>query len=290
MFRISKSFKILISVVIFIVSIVYALNTSGIIRKKTDDITIDKNDIVKSQSYFEQASNINKTRIVLKSTEANIYKEIDEKLRSIPNLVSVFSVRKQKYGIITLEFPDSLKNEILPEIRKLGLFVSEDQEKQLPRYFDINIEERIRINEEQKKKLEEIVHTSNYDATVKNIGLQINRIQTKIDSLNGISEFQKDNEKKHLLQLTVLESSIHQKGNVKIIGDLVVNLLIAIAVQLFAVLLFVLFLILFTKLLDLIGVKTIKETSRYGYDSYNRKTKKIYKKSSDHEKGGKDHD
>ncbi|MDD3051819.1 MAG: hypothetical protein PHR06_11850, partial [Candidatus Cloacimonetes bacterium] len=67
-----------------------------------------------------------------------------------------------------------------------------------------------------------------------------------------------------------------------------VNLLIAIAIQLLAVLIFIFFLVLFTKLLDLVGVKTIKETSRYGYDSYNRKTKKIYKKSSDHEKGGKD--
>ncbi|MDD3050755.1 MAG: hypothetical protein PHR06_06365, partial [Candidatus Cloacimonetes bacterium] len=239
MLRISKSFKILISAIIFIVSIIYALNSSGIIRKRAEDITIDKNDAAKSQSYFEQASNINKTRIVLKSTEANIYTEIDEKLRSIPKLISVFSVRKQKYGILTFEFPDSLKNEILPEVRKLGLFVSEDQEKQLPRYFDINIEERIRINEDQKKKLEEIVRTSSYDATVKNIGQQINRIQTKIDSLSGISKFQKDSEKKHLLQLTVLESSIHQKGNVKIVGDFAVDLLIAIAVQLLAVLIFI---------------------------------------------------
>jgi len=284
MLKIKASTKALITFLIFAISMFAGLYQAGIILKKEVKFEINKDDLETTTSFFVNAGNIRKIRMTI--AEMNLNKtttDLDEIINQF-NLNQLIVIRKPEYRIYTLELPDSISYTVMDKLREMGNITDENLTSgNISEQNTINIKERIRINEAQKRKYEELRESSKYDITIKSIGEQIYSIQTRIDSLKNLSEQINKTANTQLVQITLMKAGRDSLSMVTKVKKLVFTSLAAFAGLMVLAIFFYLFLMLIFRIMDLLGLKTKKETSRYGYDSYSRRSKKVYVNPDDRE-------
>ncbi|MCF7911005.1 MAG: hypothetical protein K9M99_00630 [Candidatus Cloacimonetes bacterium] len=295
MFRLRKSTKYIIIIVIIGVAVYFAARLSDIQNIFSHKITVSKIDDIRAETVFENAGNDKKIKLLY--TTPNL-KEFNFALQNIYGKYGInpqYANDTQSYYVSVFDFPDSLSDKIMTELRGLERLNQEFLDSADPEKFKINIEDHIKNKERVKRTLENKIDNAvlltedritKYNENLTNIQLEIDSLRNQQKIFNSlvdnklvyVASLYQDNSQ----QITLRTRRINMVKNFLLyfLIFLIISILLLIVANYFVIMLF--------KLMQLLGIKTSRSSSggySYGGNSYKsryyyrrpKKVKKIYK-------------
>ena len=278
MLRLKLGTKVLIILAIFVVAIVLSIKTSNLLTENSKKIMISKDELGTAKRKFDNLPV--KKKIIYSFERAQPIRDKIDNLFKNELIKTIYSSSEKNYSLIIIQFPDSIRNEVITEIRAIDGMISEKIFTETNEKFNINFEERIKLSKNQKSKYQELRNNTTIDGVARNLNKQINLVQAKIDSLK---ELEREKEIYQNSNLAFIKSKVQDKKDNILLDRLLqfaINTFIYLVVLLIGLIILYFILLLLIKFMEGLGIKTVKPTSRrYGY--YSRKKKKIKAKSED---------
>lgn len=274
-----KDTKLVIVLFIFLVSIYVGYKSSHITRiflpKQT---TVNTNE---ADKVFENTRNRRKITMKFRSKDdAQIRSSINE-LTFMEGVITKYSDSQKNYQLFIMEVPKKdIENEI-KKLRQLPGLESEHIKSATDVGVDTNVKENLENYKITKNRLQELINKTSSPLSLTKFQIDLERTQSKIDSLNSLVLLQErlvDNDILYITSINQAASSVSPKN---VIWKFVY---VTILTMIFMILCFVLLYLLtvgITNLMSAMGIRTSRTSGSSNYNnyksSYGRKVKRIYK-------------
>ncbi|MBC8385611.1 MAG: hypothetical protein H8E57_08870, partial [Candidatus Cloacimonetes bacterium] len=252
MISLRRSTQYIIVIMVFGISVFIGLQRSQLLKQ-----TKTTYDTKAAMEAFEKESNIKKIKMTY---SVDLKSDIDKQIAEIIQVDDInikFSESKGYLYTVVFEFPNARSKEIMPKLRQMPGLSGENLYLNKTSDYDINIAEHLKNNQFliDKTKEEITKSRSSYTDKLKESKDLLKIIQTEIDSLNNQQEILKHNKEYDLLFLTVIKNikSSSMKTSVK---NFVLTTITFLAIFIVGLILFYFIMILLTKLMVLMGIKT----------------------------------
>ena len=266
MIRLSKRTQYLIVFLIFGISVGIGLKKSNLMKQTTVSL-----DTSKANKIFKEEKNMKKVQIVYNTNkDKDIIPQID-KILNDENVIVKFSEMKGNYYTKIFEFPNAVYNDISSKLRQIKGLSQENVETNENAEFDINIDEHLKNNRFLIEKTKEDISKRRTRSTEKlnDSNRLLKKLQMEIDSLNYIRVLQKHNKDYTLVFLTVIQNDKTTSVSYKMKVFVQVTF-ISLLLFILGLILFYLFILLITKLMVVLGIRTLKESGGSSYSKYYR--------------------
>jgi hypothetical protein len=297
MFRLKKSTKYLIVILIVAVSVYLAARLSdiqNIFNQKTSVVQIDDK---RAEQVFNEARNDKKIKLFYSSEDLKAFNANLQKIYASFNINPLYANDTKNYYVSVFDFPDSLSDQVMSVLRNLNKLDQEYLDSADPDKFKINIEDHIKNKERVKRTLENKIDNAVMltEDRISKYNDNLTRIQLEIDSLRNQQKIIKTLVDNNLVYLaSIFQNSSQQTAlqtrRINMVRNFFLYFLIFL---LFSILLLVIanyFIILLFSLMRLLGIRTARSSSRSNYGGYGgysyksrnyyrrpKKVKKIYK-------------
>ncbi|MCD4797353.1 MAG: DUF4349 domain-containing protein [Candidatus Cloacimonetes bacterium] len=289
MFRLRRDTKYILIVIVIALSVFMGLRKSNLqqafSKKKT---TVD---ISYAENLFEDSANERKIKLVYQVKDFDNIKSTLSSILKDENVYTELSETKGSYFNVVFEFPKTKYEEITKKLREVeGLDVENIQSASAVRYSP-NIEANLKNSELSKKRIQDLMNRTSSHESIKHFGSQIRIIQATIDSLRNQKKVQSHNSNYSTVSITAIK---HLGDNSMLRNSLnvfVLTTFISLITMICALIIFYYISIMLVKVMELMGIKTVRGSSGYGYNygkkSYGRQVKRIYKDIEDKNKKDK---
>jgi hypothetical protein len=279
MFRIRRDSKYIVIIVVIALSVYLGLRKSNL-----KNIFIQQRvsvDTSVAQKIFESSSNIRKLKMTYNVEELVDINSFLAEILEYKDTSAKYSDSKGSYHLLVFEFHNTNFNEIMMKLRQVNGLDSENIQSASTTLFSANIEENLKNNQLAKKRVQELMNKSTSDEKIARLSLQLEKIQTKIDSLKNQNEIRKHNSEYDLVMLTAVKQ-VSDGGLKKSLRVFVVTTFVVLIALIIGLIIFYYITVLLIKLMAAMGIKTARASaSGYGYSyrrrPYGRQVKKIYK-------------
>jgi len=295
MFRLKKSTKYVIVIVIIVVAIYFAARLSDIQNIFDHKIAVVKIDDSRAEDVFENAGNDKKIKLLYSTSNLIEFNSALQKIYGKYNINPQYANDTRNYYVSVFDFADSLSDLVMADLRGLERLNQEFLDSADPDKFKINIEDHIENKERVKRTLENKIDNavlltedriSKYNENLTNIQLEIDSLRNKQNIIKSlidnklvyVASLYQDSSQ----QLTLRTRRINMVKNFLLyfLAFLIISILILVVANYFFIMIF--------KLMHLLGIKTARSSSggsNYGGSSYKsryyyrrpKKVKKIYK-------------
>ena len=266
MIRLSRRTQYFIVFLIFGISVGIGLKKSNLMKQTT--VSLDTSN---ANKIFKEEKNFKKVQMVYNTNkESDIIPQI-EKILNNENITVKFSEMKGNYYTKIFEFPNAVYNDISNKLRQIKGLSQENFQANENAEFDINIDEHLKNNKFLIEKTKEDISKRRTRSTEKlnDSNRLLKKLQTEIDSLNDIRKRQKRNKDYTLVFLTVIQNDKTTSVSYKMKVFVKVTF-ISLLLFILGLILFYLFIILITKLMVVMGIKTLKDRGGSSYSKYYR--------------------
>lgn len=289
MIRLRKQTKFIIIILVIAFSVYLGLRRSNLMNTFT--MTKQPVDIEKAKKIFSNKKNSKKITLEYKVTNFDkIENSINEVLKSTSSK-KLYADYQNRYRTYLMEIPDSSYFGILSELRSSDNVINENLQNAPGEGFETNIKANVKNQIIAKNRIQELINKSTSPERMKLFRIQLEKIQTKIDSLENQISQKKHNSENALLLLKVIsdDPGSSLKSSIRTFFITTFILLIVMVIILFV---FYYFILLMIKLMKIVGIRTSRgSSSNYNYNynkNYGRKVKRVYKDKKNNKKNNED--
>ncbi len=277
-----KDTKFIIVLFIFLVSIYVGYKSSHITKiflpKQT---TVDTKD---ADKIFEYAQNQRKIIMQFRSKDDKQIRNFINDLVFKEDVFTKYSDSKKNYQLFILEVPiQDIENEI-KKLRQLPGLESENIKTATDVKVDTNVKENLENYKITKKRLQDLINKTSSPLSLTKFQADLERAQSKIDSLNSLVAMQEKLVDYDILYITSINQSSGSVSAQKVVWKFVYVTILTMIFLILCFLLLYLLTIAITNLMSAMGIRTSRgkggsSTYKYGdyKSSYGRKVKRIYK-------------
>lgn len=276
-----KDTKFVIILFIFLVSIYVGYKSSHITR-----IFLPKQTTINTKEadkIFENAQNQRKITMKFCCKDDGQIRNTISDLTFMDDVVTKYSDSKKNYQLFILEIPnENIENEI-KKLRQLPGLESEHISSATDIGVVTNVKENLDNYKITKNRLQELISKTTSPMSLAKFQADLEKTQTKIDSLNNFVSMQERLVDHDLLYISSINQSIGSTSIQKVVWKFVYT---TILTMIFMILCFVLLYLLtvgVNNLMSALGIRTSRSSgsSAYKYNdyksTYGRKVKRIYK-------------
>lgn len=279
MIRVRSNVKGIIVFTVILVSLFVGYKKSNLSMLKKQRAQEEKQDTRLFDNYFDAAANLNKIRISsncnsVDSLRQNIYGLLQGSRATIR-----MDARKGADFYLIAEIPDSLASKVVSDFDHLGSGTEISREA-IPEPAAEDPQSGLESAYEQKRHFSDSYN--NGRITLEQYTTEMEKIDQSIKHWKNYAQEREANRKNHLLYF-----SSHSTAPVN--NDVTSQLLIFVKwtmitalVATVAALILYFFIVGLFKLMSMLGIRTLKPVSRYGYSSgygygYGERRKRVYK-------------
>jgi len=295
MFRLRKSTKYIVVIIIIAASIYFAVKISGIQNIFNTRITVSKIDDKRAEEIFKNAGNDRK--IKLQYTTSNL-KDYNKNLQGIYADFDInphYANDTSNYYVSVFDFPDSLSDQVMTKLRSLDKLNQEFLETADPEKFKINIEDHIENKERVKRTLENKIDNAVLltEDRISKYNENLTNIQLEIDSLRNQQMILKNLINNKIVYISSIYQDASQKvtlrsRRINMVKYFLLYFFIFLIISILLLIIGNYFILMTFKLMRILGIRTSRSSSggySYGGNSYKsryyyrrpKKIKKIYK-------------
>jgi hypothetical protein len=254
-------------------------------RSNLSDAFVQKQvriDTSSAENIFENSTTIMKTQMKFNVNNLETINTVLSEILSREDVSIKLSETKGNYQTIIFEYPNTLRKTILSQLRNAEGFVSEDIRSLPSSPFDANIKENLKNNQLAKTRIQELINKSTSPDRMADFRIQLDKVQTTIDSLMNQNIIQKYNKTYDVIMITSVKQIEGDTNLRQSIKTFLLTTVIVLA-ALITGLIFVYYItVLLIKLMAAMGIKTARSSSAsYNYNykrkGYGRKIKRVYK-------------
>lgn len=284
MFRLRRDTKYVIILLVIFISVYLGMKRSNLNDAFTrKQVRIDTSS---AEKIFENSTTIMKIQMKFNLKDLETINTVLSEIFIKEDISIKLSETKGNHQMIIFEYPNTLRETILLQLRNVEGFASENIRSIPSSSFNANIKENLKNNQLAKIRIQELINKSTSPDRLAEFRIQLDRVQATIDSLMHQNIIQKHNEKYDVIMITFIKQTngdINLKQSIKtfVLTTFVVLVILIIG------LIFVYYVtILLIKLMAAMGIKTTRSSSgSYSYNykrkGYGRKIKRIYKDEDD---------
>ncbi len=298
MFRLKKSTKYIIAIIIIAASIYIAARLSdiqNIFNQKIINISIDDN---RAEEVFANAANDKKIKLLYSTSDLKTFNINLQKIYGKFNIYPLYANNTYNYYVSVFDFPDSLSDRIMTDLRNLNKLNQEFLDSADPDKYKINIEDHIKNKERVKRTLENKIDNAILltEDRISKYNENLTKIQLEIDSLRNQQKIIKSLADNKLVYIASLYQDASQQFTLRTRRINIIKnfLLYFLAFLLISILLLIIgnyFFLLLFKLMRLLGIRTSRSSSGgYSYGGYSYKSRYYYRRPKKVKKIYKDAD
>jgi hypothetical protein len=298
MFRLKKSTKYAIVLIIIAASVYVAVALSNIDDIFNQSVTVHKIDDARAETIFENAANDKKIKLFYSTSNLISFKNNLQYIYTEYNINPLYANNTKGYYVSVFSFPDTLSDSIMTELRSLEKLNQEFLDTSNPDKYKINIEDHIenklRVKRTLENKIDNAILLS--EDRISRYNNDLTKIQLEIDSLrNQQTIFKSLSEDKLVYVASLLMDSSQQftlrTRRLNMIKNFIVYLAAALIASIILLIIAHYFLLLLLKIMSLLGIKTARSSSGgYSYGGYSYKSRNYYRKPKKVKKVYKDAD
>ena len=295
MFRIRKSTKYIVVIVIIAVSIYFAATLSGIKNICETKISVSIIDDESAENAFKNAGNDKKIQLNYTTSNLKDFNNSLQKIYADFDINPLYANDTRSYYVSVFDFPDSLSDQVMTKLRGLEKLNQEFLETADPEKFKINIEDHIENKERVKRTLENKIDNAVLltEDRISKYNDNLTNIQLEIDSLRNQQKIFKNLINNKLVYVATLYQDASQQVTLRsrrmnMAKNFLLNFLILLIISILLLIIANYFFLWIFKLMRMLGIKTSRSSSggySYGGNSYKskyyyrrpKKVKKIYK-------------
>ncbi len=280
MFRLRRDTKYVIILLVILISIYMGMKRSNLSDAFTQkQIRIDTSN---AEKIFEKSSTITKIQMKFNVNEMKIINTTLSEIFDREDISIKLSETKGNYQTIIFEYPNTLQETILSQLRNIEGFASENIRSIPSSPFNADIKENLKNNQLAKTRIQELINKSTSPDRVAEFRIQLDKVQTTIDSLMNQKTIQKHNEKFDVIMITTIKQTDGDTNLKQSIKTFIVTTFVVLLILIIGLIFIYYITILLIKLMAAMGIKTARSSSgSYNYNDkrkgYGRKTKRIYK-------------
>ena len=280
MFRLRRDTKYVIILLIILISVYLGMKRSNLteafIRKQ---IRIDTSS---AENIFKKSSTVTKIQMKFNVDEMKVINSALSEIFNMEDVSIKLSETKSNHQIIIFEYPNTLREKVLTKLRNVEGFISENIRSLPSSPFDADIEENLKNNQLAKVRIQELINKSTSPDRVSEFRIQLDKVQTTIDSLMNQNIIQKYNEKFDVMMITSIKQTDSSTNLTHSIRIFILTTFLALLILIIGLILIYYITILLIKLMAAMGIKTARSSSgsynyNYKHKGYGRKIKRIYK-------------
>lgn len=296
MFRLRKSTKYIVVIIIIAVSIYFAAKLSGIQNIFETRISISKIDDERAEKVFKNAGNDKKIQLNYSTTNLKEFNNTLQKIYADFNINPLYANDTRNYYVSVFDFPDSLSDQVMTKLRSLDKLNQEFLETADPEKFKINIEDHIENKERVKRTLENKIDNAVLltEDRISKYNENLTDIQLEIDSLRNQQKIFKNLVNNKLVYVATVYQDASQQVTLRsrrmnMVKNFLIYFLIFLIISILLLIIGNYFFLMSFKLMRMLGIKTSRSSSGgYSYGGGNsyksryyyrrpKKVKKIYK-------------
>ncbi len=290
MFRLKRDTKYILIIVVIVLSVFMGLRKSNLQQAfSKKKVTVD---ISYVEKLFDDSANERKIKLIYNVKDFDKIKSILSGILEDEDVYTKLFETKGSYFNVVFEFPKTKYEGITKKLREIdGLEVENIQSASAVRYSP-NIEANLKNNELSKKRIQDLMNRTSSHESIKHFSSQIRKIQATIDSLKNQKKFQSHNSNYSIVIITAIK---HLGDNSMIrnsINVFVLTTFISLIAMICGLIVFYYVTIILVKVMELMGIKTARGSSGYGYNygrkSYSRQVKRVYKDIEDKKENNKE--
>lgn len=284
MIRMRRETKYIIIIMVIVISLFLGLKKSNLLNSFQSRKQIVENK--EAKKIFNAAENKKKIALEFRMDDPT---KIDQKVNELlaeGKIGMKYSDAKSNQKSYVLVVADSSYSVVLQELKEIHLPQSENLKTAPDDKYATNIKANVENQKISKKRIQELINRSTSPERMKLFRSQLERIQTKIDSLENQINIQKANKENNVILLTAFGKMTGPSIGSSIKSFVKTTFLVLIALVI-ALVIFYYFMVLMIKLMSILGIRTSRgSSSSYGsygnynynrYKSYGRRVKRVYK-------------
>ena len=280
MFRLRRDTKYVIILLVILISVFL-----GIKRSNLNDAFTRKQvrvDTSSAEKIFENSTTIMKIQMKFNVNNLETINTVLSKIFTKEDISIKLSETKGNHQIIIFEYPNTLRETVLSQLRNVEGFASENIRSISSSPFDANIKENLKNNQLAKTRIQELINKSTSPDRVAEFRVQLDRVQATIDSLMNQNIIQKHIEKYDVIMITSIKQIDGDTNLKQSIKTFILTTFVVLVILIIGMIFIYYITILLIKLMAAMGIKTARSSSgSYNYNykrkGYGRKIKRIYK-------------
>ena len=255
MFRLRRDTKYIVIIGIIVISVYLGLKRSNIKNVFIQSKVIMDTSV--AQKMFESSSNIKKIKMTYNVKDLADINSLLVGFLEYEDTSAKYSDSKSSYHLLVFEFHNTYYSEIMTKLRQVNGLDTENIRSASTIMFSADIEESLKNNQLAKKRVQELINKSTSDETISRLRLQLEKIQTKIDSLKNQNETQKYNSEYDLVMLTAVKQ-VSAGGLKKSLKVFVLTTFVVLITLIIGLIIFYYITILLIRLMAAMGIKTAR--------------------------------
>lgn len=280
MFRLRRDTKYVIILLVILISVFL-----GIKRSNLNDAFTRKQvriDTSSAEKIFKNSTTIMKIQMKFNVNNLETINTILSKIFTKEDISIKLSETKGNHQIIIFEYPNTLRETVLSQLRNVEGFASENIRSISSSPFNANIKENLKNNQLAKTRIQELINKSTSPDRVAEFRVQLDRVQATIDSLMNQNIIQKHIEKYDVIMITSIKQADGDTNLKQSIKTFILTTFVVLVILIIGMIFIYYITILLIKLMTAMGIKTARSSSgSYNYNykqkGYGRKVKRIYK-------------
>jgi hypothetical protein len=257
----------------------------GIKRSNLNDAFTRKQvriDTSSAEKIFKNSTTIMKIQMKFNVNNLETINTILSKIFTKEDISIKLSETKGNHQIIIFEYPNTLRETVLSQLRNVEGFASENIRSISSSPFNANIKENLKNNQLAKTRIQELINKSTSPDRVAEFRVQLDRVQATIDSLMNQNIIQKHIEKYDVIMITSIKQADGDTNLKQSIKTFILTTFVVLVILIIGMIFIYYITILLIKLMTAMGIKTARSSSgSYNYNykqkGYGRKVKRIYK-------------
>ena len=276
MLRLRKDVTFLIILLVILISFYFSNKRSGL----TDAFSPRKvsNDTKVANKVFENSENKRKISLQFMIDDNKEFSSVLNDIVFIEGVTMKYSDTKDNFQQHILEIPKMEAQDAVTNLRKVKTLTKENIKTSPFSAFEANVEENIKNNIITKNRIQNMINRTTSPQSMANFRLQLDGVQTKIDSLNNLKTIQIHNTEYDLIYISAAKNIVGEGRLSKAVKNFFLNTILILLFMTLVLVIVYFFFIGMIKLMAVMGIKTIRgSSSNYNY-GYNRGKKKIKRK------------
>jgi len=275
MIKLKKGTKLFIVVLILMLSVFFSYKYTHL-----GDILGSRNqklELPETVEIFNESSVEKKVKVSYLSKDNKLtLKEVNQIIGEF-KMETIISLQDKNIHSLVLQGSLIDFNEIIGKLRNLDGLEAERVFKNPNFKFDINVEEHLQNKIATKVKIKDMMEKSSLPDRVREFNVQLEKVQTSIDSLRSNKKKQAELKNEFILNVNIAQLKNTGLSTLTIVKSFMLTFLASLFGMFILFIIFYYFAELFLKLMKLVGIETVHSTSGYQYNRH-KKVKRVYKK------------
>jgi len=284
MFRLRRDTKYVIIILVILFSVYLGMKKSNLNNAFTrKQVRIDTSS---AEKIFENSTTVMKIQMKCNVNDLETINSVLSEIFTREDVSIKLSETKRNHQMIIFEYPNTLRETVLSQLRNVEGFASENIRSIPSSPFNANIKENLKNNQLAKTRIQELINKSTSPDRVAEFRIQLDRVQATIDSLMSQNIIQKHNEKYDVIMITSIKQLAGDTNLKQSIKTFAVTTFVVLVILIIGLVFGYYITILLINLMTVMGIKTSRSSSGgYSYNykrrGYGRKIKRIYKDEDD---------